>query len=118
MNGRLSTHVLDTANGVPAAGVRIELFRLEPGPREALATVSTNRDGRTDAPLLAGEALRVGRYELVFHVGDYFRTRGMVLADPAFLDQVPVRFGIADPTAGYHVPLLVSPWSYGTYRGS
>ena len=102
MNGRLSTHVLDTANGVPAAGVRIELFRLEGGARVALAAVQTNRDGRTDAPLLAGDALRPGRYELVFHVGDYFRARGASLADPAFLDEVPVRFGIAD----------------GTYRGS
>lgn len=118
MNGRLSTHVLDTANGVPAAGVRIELFRLEPGPREAVARTRTNADGRTDAPLLAGDALRAGRYELVFHVGDYFRDRGVALAAPAFLDEVPVRFGIADPAAGYHVPLLVSPWSYGTYRGS
>jgi len=119
MNGRLSTHVLDTASGIPAQGLRVDLFRLSgPGEREALATVRTNRDGRTDAPLLVGEALRAGRYELVFHVGAYFRERGAALADPAFLDEVPVRFGIADPAAGYHVPLLVSPWSYGTYRGS
>jgi len=118
MNGRLSTHVLDTANGVPAAGVRIELFRLEGGAREALAAVQTNRDGRTDAPLLAGDAYAPGVYELRFHVGAYFRANGVTLPDPPFIDVAPVRFGMAGADGHYHVPLLCSPWSYSTYRGS
>lgn len=116
--GRLTTHVLDTASGRPAAGVRIELFRLEPaGPNRLLEAV-TNDDGRCDAPLLAGEAFAAGRYELLFHVGGYFRDRGIALTDPAFLDEVPIRFGIADAGAHYHVPLLISPYGYSTYRGS
>jgi 5-hydroxyisourate hydrolase len=120
MTGRLTTHVLDTAHGRPAAGLTIELWRLEPigDDRTLLGTVHTNADGRTDAPLLAGDGLRPGVYELVFGVGAYFAAQGLAVAEPPFLDRVPVRFGIADATAGYHVPLLVSPWSYSTYRGS
>lgn len=116
---RLTTHVLDTAHGRPAAGMRIALYRLgqEVSSALLLATV-TNRDGRTDAPLLAGAALHVGHYELVFDVGAYFAELGADLPSPPFLDQVPVRFAIADPAAHYHVPLLVSPWAYSTYRGS
>jgi 5-hydroxyisourate hydrolase len=116
--GRLSTHVLDTANGCPAAGVRIELFRLEGAHREAVLTATTNADGRTDAPLLAGEAFRGGIYELVFHVGDYFRGRGTATSTPPFLDLIPIRVGLAEPDGHYHIPLLVAPWSYSTYRGS
>lgn len=117
--GRLTTHVLDTANGRPAPGVRIDLHRVGADERPSLLkTVVTNADGRTDEPLLAGEAMAVGRYELLFHVGAYFRATGARLADPPFLDRVPVRFAIAEAEAHYHVPLLVSPWSYTTYRGS
>ena len=116
--GRLSTHVLDTMNGTPAAGVRIELYALESEGRRLVASTTTNADGRTDAPLLSGDNLSAGAYELLFHVGDYFRDKGAVLPDPAFLDVVPVRFGIADPSAHYHVPLLVSSFAYSTYRGS
>jgi 5-hydroxyisourate hydrolase len=116
--GRLSTHVLDTANGRPARGVSIELFALEGGGRRSVLRTVTNADGRTDAPLMIGEAFRTGSYELVFAVGDYFRSLGTAVADPAFLDTVPIRFSIAEPDGHYHVPLLVSPWSYSTYRGS
>lgn len=118
--GRLSTHVLDVASGKPARGVAVELRRLVPGGiAEPVVQAVTNADGRTDAPLLAGGDLRAGIYELVFHVGDYFRAEGTAgLPDTAFLDQVPIRFGVADPGGHYHVPLLVSPWSYSTYRGS
>jgi len=111
MAGKLSTHVLDTAQGKPASGMKIELWSLASQPAKLLKTVTTNADGRTDQPLLAGAALKAGEYELVFHVGDYFRAKG-------FLDRVPVRFTISDPPASYHVPLLCSPWSYTTYRGS
>jgi 5-hydroxyisourate hydrolase len=116
--GRLTTHVLDTASGKPATGMRIDLAVLEPSGARHLKTIHTNADGRTDAPLLADESMRAGNYELVFHVGDYFRSRGSALADPPFLDRVPVRFGIADTAANYHVPLACSAWSYSTYRGS
>ena len=116
--GRLSTHVLDTMNGTPAAGVRVELYALEGEGRRLVASATTNADGRTDRPLLSDDDSLEGTYELVFHVGDYFRGKGAALPVPAFLDVVPVRFGIADPAAHYHVPLLVSPWSYSTYRGS
>lgn len=112
----LTTHVLDTARGRPAAGMRLELARLENGGREVIKTVLTNADGRTDAPLLSGEEASAGVYEIVFDVAAYFA--GGDLPDPPFLDRVPLRFGIADPAAHYHVPLLVSPWSYSTYRGS
>jgi 5-hydroxyisourate hydrolase len=114
--GRLTTHVLDTAAGKPAAGLRVELYRHDGAP-VAIASAITNADGRLDAPLLEGAAFRPGRYELIFHVGDYFRARGTALPDPAFLDIVPLRFGIAED-AHYHVPLLVSPYGYSTYRGS
>ncbi len=105
----LSTHVLDTARGRPAAGMKVELWSRDRA--ELLKTVTTNSDGRTDEPLLVGDAMAVGAYELVFHVGDYF-------GDKSFLDQVPVRFTISDARAKYHVPLLVTPWAYSTYRGS
>ena len=114
MPGRLTTHVLDTARGRPAAGLTIELWSGE----TLLKTVQTNADGRTDEPLLAGEALAAGTYELVFGVGDYFAAAGLAGEGPPFLDRVPVRFGVADAGAAYHVPLLVSPWAYSTYRGS
>jgi 5-hydroxyisourate hydrolase len=115
--GSLSTHVLDTANGCPAADILIELVRLEPqGSRTLLTSVRTNTDGRTNTPLLSGEAFQRGTYELLFHVHDYFRSRGSV--GPAFLDRVPVRFQITEQDQHYHVPLLVSPFSYTTYRGS
>ena len=117
--GRLTTHVLDTAQGVPAAGIVIELWRLDEGEhRVPLRVVRTNPDGRTDLPLLEGEALTVGIYELVFGVADYFARQPVTTSNPPFLGRVPVRFGIADPAAHYHVPLLVSPWAYSTYRGS
>ncbi len=121
MSGKLSTHVLDTAHGRPAAGIRVELWRLAPGGDAAsvlLRAAETNADGRTDGPLLAGGELRAGGYELRFHVGEYFGRLGSVTAAPPFLDVVPVRFSVADPAAAYHVPLLVSPWAYSTYRGS
>jgi 5-hydroxyisourate hydrolase len=111
--GRLSTHVLDTSVGRPGAGVRLVLRR----DGEVLVDIRTNADGRTDKPLLEGAAFRTGAYELTFHVGDYFRARGTPLADPPFLDVIPLRFSIADD-ADYHVPLLVSPFGYSTYRGS
>jgi 5-hydroxyisourate hydrolase len=113
----LTTHVLDTARGRPAAGLHIQLFRLDPahGGRNLLKEVRTNADGRTDAPLL-GELER-GFYEILFDVGGYF-VRGDETPNPPFLGRVPVRFGVADPSSHYHVPLLVSPWSYSTYRGS
>ena len=117
--GRLSTHVLDIQAGRPAAGVAIELFRIAgDGVATPVARTRTNADGRTDAPLLSGDALAVGVYELRFHAGDYFRGAGANLPDPAFVDVVPIRFGIADATGHYHVPLLVSPWAFSTYRGS
>jgi len=117
-NGRLTTHVLDTMSGAPGAGLEIELFRLEGQHRSRLKTGHTNHDGRLDAPLLAGDELRPGTYELVFHVAAYFRAQGVSLPEPPFLDVVPLRFGIADVTGHYHVPLLISPWAYSTYRGS
>jgi 5-hydroxyisourate hydrolase len=120
MPGRLTTHVLDTTHGCPASNIAIELWRLdaESESRTLLKTLRTNADGRTDAPLLVGDELTTGVYELVFAVGEYFNTQAEVTATPSFLDRVPVQFGIADPDAHYHVPLLVSPWAYSTYRGS
>jgi 5-hydroxyisourate hydrolase len=115
----LTTHVLDVTSGRPADGVRIELYELAGGSeRKRIADVLTNADGRTDEPLMTAGQTRAGRFELVFHAGDYFRRRRAELADPPFLDIIPIRFGVADPKAHYHVPLLVSPWSYSTYRGS
>jgi hydroxyisourate hydrolase len=116
--GRLTTHVLDTHAGRPAAGLRVELYRAEGDTLTPLADLVTNADGRADGPLLQGDALRPGRYELRFHVGAYFAARGVPLADPPFLDVVPVAFAVAEPEGHYHVPLLVSPWAYSTYRGS
>lgn len=115
---KLSTHVLDTVHGKAAPGLRISLYRVTAGGRERVADVSTNADGRTDAPLLAGDTIPVGVYELDFEAGDYFRGLGVALPDPAFVDRVTLRFGIAEATGHYHVPLLVSPWTYSTYRGS
>lgn len=115
---RLSTHVLDTAAGHPASGLRVQLFYLEGGQRTLVRDVWTNSDGRTDAPLLSGEIIQVGAYELLFHAGDYFRKNNVPLADPPFLDEIPLRFAIAQAEGHYHVPLLLSPWSYSTYRGS
>ena len=117
MSGKLSTHVLDTAAGIPAAKVRIDLMRVEHGKSTLLKTVTTNADGRTDEPLLVGLELTLGKYLLVFHVSEYFRGRRHPDAGK-FLDLVPIEFVISDPIAKYHVPLLVSPWSYSTYRGS
>ena len=115
---KLSTHVLDTAHGRPAAGVAVALYRIDGGARSLLARTATNRDGRCDAPLLEGDALRAGRYELEFAAGDYFAAQGVDLPDPRFVDLVTIAFGIADPLQNYHVPLVVTPWSYSTYRGS
>jgi len=112
----LTTHVLDTAHGSPAAGMSFALFRA--GESEALVTGVTNADGRSAGPLLHGESFKPGAYALRFEVAAYFRARGVALPDPPFLDVVTLEFGIADITAHYHVPLLVSPWSYSTYRGS
>jgi 5-hydroxyisourate hydrolase len=115
----LTTHVLDVTRGGPARDVAVELYALgEHGARALIASVRTNSDGRTDRPLIAPADSRVGHFELLFHIGDYYRTTGAATADPPFLDEVPLRFAIADPSAHYHVPLLVSPWSYSTYRGS
>lgn len=116
--GKLTTHILDTANGCPAAGVKVELYRQTGASEEHLASEITNNDGRTDSPLLAGETMATGIYELRFWVGDYFASKETSLPQLPFLDWVPIRFGIADAAAHYHVPLLVSPWSYSTYRGS
>jgi 5-hydroxyisourate hydrolase len=116
--GRLSTHVLDSSRGTPAHGVAVDLHILRNGERWYLKTVVTSQDGRTDEPLLSGESIEPGVYELTFHAGDYFRRTGVDLANPPFLDEVIVRFGIADPAGNYHVPLLLAPYSYSTYRGS
>ena len=115
--GRLTTHVLDTAQGKPGAGIAIELYRLGV-VRERLASATTNSDGRCDRPLLEGAALATGTYELVFRAGEYFSRQGVSLPEPKFLDEVVIRFGIADASAHYHVPLLISPYAYSTYRGS
>ena len=118
--GRLTTHVLDSVRGCPAAGLAIEFWRVDwnGGGRRLLKEVRTNADGRTDVPLLNDDELEVGIYELVFAVGDYFAAHETRAPSPPFLDRIPVRFGIADPAGHYHVPLLVSPWAYSTYRGS
>ena len=115
--GKLTTHVLDTANGCPGHGIAVTLYRLGP-QREPLIVTTTNADGRVDRPLLEGAEMVAGQYELVFGAGDYFRARGAQLPQPPFVDEVVLRFGVADANAHYHVPLLVSPWSYSTYRGS
>jgi 5-hydroxyisourate hydrolase len=113
----LTTHVLDTYHGMPAAGVPIELSRID-GTRESVVRTQTNADGRCDGPLLSGDAFKPGRYELAFDLESYFRGKGVALPDPPFLSPVVIRIGIADAQAHYHVPLLASPWSYSTYRGS
>ncbi|MEN9629660.1 MAG: hypothetical protein RJA10_2887 [Pseudomonadota bacterium] len=116
--GKLSTHVLDTANGCPAAGMAVTLQRLDAAGPVTLKRLSLNADGRTDAPLLDAATMAVGRYRLLFEVAAYFRARGAELSEPPFIDVVPLDFGIADAQGHYHVPLLTTPWSYGTYRGS
>lgn len=116
--GRLTTHVLDLMRGGPAAGMAIELAACEGAERRIVARATTNRDGRCDAPLLEGEAMAAGQWQLEFHVAAYYASQGATLPKPAFLDVVIVRFGIATPGDHYHVPLLVTPWSYSTYRGS
>ena len=116
--GKLTTHVLDTMRGKPGSGMALELFRLHEDRRELLMRGLTNHDGRNSAPLLTDEAMQAGIYELDFHVGDYFATLGVTQTEPRFLDVVTLRFGIADVKASLHVPLLVSPYSYSTYRGS
>src|SRR5262245_7169412 len=118
MPAKLSTHVLDTAHGCPAQNMKIELWQLDENNRRCLKTVFTNSDGRTDTPLLASEEMKAGQYELIFFVGDYFSAKAPSKTKIPFLDHVPVRFGISDATASYHVPLLCSPWAYSTYRGS
>jgi 5-hydroxyisourate hydrolase len=116
--GHLSTHVLDTSRGLPAAGVVVEVRLVRGIDSTRVAAATTNAQGRTDAPLLMGDALERGTYELTFHVGDYFRRAGVALSDPPFLDRVVIRVGIADSNAGYHIPLLISPYGYTTYRGT
>ena len=117
MAGKLTTHVLDTMNGKPARAMRIELHRLESGKKIPVTEIVTNDDGRAPAPLLDGSSIKTGKYRLLFHVGDYFKSLGAADAK-RFLDVVPILFTIDDANANYHVPLLVSPWSYSTYRGS
>ncbi len=115
--GALTTHVLDTSSGKPANRGRLDLYRAD-GERRHLLSASTSQDGRCDQPLLQGEAFVPGEYEIIFHAGEYFARQGVVLANPPFLDQVVIRFGVADATQHYHVPLLISPYGYSTYRGS
>ncbi len=118
MVGKLSTHVLDTASGMPAAGMRIDLAFVEGSALKCIGEFVTNAQGRTDMPLMDGPTMLPGTYQIEFHVAEYFRARGSALPHPACLEVVPLRIGIADPAANYHVPLLCSPWSYSTYRGS
>lgn len=118
MPAQLTTHVLDTAYGCPAAGMKIELWSLAGEARSRVTVARTNADGRTDAPLLSADQMKAGQYEIVFFVGDYFAEKSSAPAAARFLDTVPVRFGIVDAGASCHVPLLCSPWSYSTYRGS
>ena len=114
---KLTTHVLDVSAGVPAAGVRIELRALQAADSQLLAVQHTGQDGRCVGPLLAGERFQIGRYTLTFHLGEYFRQRGVTLPEPAFIDEAVIHFGIAHADQHYHVPLLVTPWSYSVYRG-
>jgi 5-hydroxyisourate hydrolase len=116
--GKLTTHVLDTANGCPAAGMKVTLYRMDQGTASAIKTITLNHDGRADAPLMEGAAFQPGRYRLVFEVAAYFRARGVELPEPPFLDEVPLDFGLSTLGQHYHVPLLASPWAYSTYRGS
>lgn len=117
MSGYLTTHVLDTARGCPAAGLRIDLYRHDGGEAELLRTLVTNDDGRTDAQILPASEFRTGEYELVFHAGDYLDASGTPAEEPRFLNLIPIRFGMSEPSH-YHVPLLLSPFGYSTYRGS
>ena len=116
--GKLSTHVLDIMQGKPGSGIQVTLYAVEAGRKTLLKSAVTNHDGRCSAPLLEGAALKVGQYELVFAVGDYFDAQGIVLPSPKFIDRVTLAFGVADPEQNYHVPLVVSPWAYSTYCGS
>lgn len=118
VTGYLTTHVLDTAQGCPAQGLKIALYRVSGNSHRKLAEMQTNADGRTDSPILPQDAFKPGTYELVFFAGEYLKATGQASEDPLFLDQVPIRFGMADPEAHYHVPLLLSPYGYSTYRGS
>ncbi len=118
MGAKLSTHVLDTAHGCPAAGMKIELWGLDGDEPTLITTAKTNSDGRTEASLLTADEMKSGHYEIIFYVGDYFAAKATQMPKLRFLDKVPVRFAIADAGASYHVPLLCSPWSYSTYRGS
>ena len=118
MAGWLSTHVLDTARGCPAAGIKITLYRVTGNSREVVGQTVTNADGRTDAPMLAGDGFTAGSYELVFCAGEYLRATGQVTGEVLFLNDIPIRFGIVDSAAHYHVPLLLSGFGYSTYRGS
>ncbi|PVA06590.1 hydroxyisourate hydrolase [Thalassorhabdomicrobium marinisediminis] len=117
MSGYLTTHVLDTARGVPAQGIKIELYRLD-GERTLIAETETNDDGRTDSPILPQDGFETGRYELVFFCGEYLESHGLAAGDLKFLDEIPIRFAMDDGAAHYHVPLLLSPYGYSTYRGS
>jgi 5-hydroxyisourate hydrolase len=116
--GKLSTHVLDITQGKPGAGVQVKLFRVQGNEKLLLKTDTTNQDGRCERPLLSGDEVQVGKYELVFAAGDYFASQGVALPEPRFVDEVVIAFGIADAGANYHVPIVVSPWAYSTYRGS
>ena len=118
MAGGLSTHVMDTARGKPAQGVKIMLYRVSGNSHKKIAETVTNADGRTDAPMLSGAAFTAGTYELVFCAGDYLRASGQAGSGTLFLDEIPIRFGVPDAAALYHVPLLISPFAYSTYRGS
>ena len=118
MQAKLSTHVLDTANGCPAQGMKIELWLLDGEQRTLVTTTETKADGRPEQPLLAADKMRASLYEIIFFVGDYFAAKSATPPKIRFLDKVPVRFGIADAAASYHIPLLCSPWSYSTYRGT
>ncbi|MEP3113427.1 hydroxyisourate hydrolase [Nisaea sp.] len=118
VSGRLTTHVLDQAAGKPASGLKIELFRLLDGEPQLVSHAVTNADGRTDGPMADGESFTPGTYELLFHAGDYLKAAGHVSDGILFLDTIPLRFGIADANQHFHVPLLLSPYGYATYRGS
>lgn len=118
MSGYLTTHVLDTARGCPASGLKIALYRVTGESHSKIAETVTNDDGRTDSPILPAADFKTGTYELVFYAGDYLRASGQAGDDPLFLDEVPIRFGMSDAAAHYHVPLLLSPYGYSTYRGS
>ena len=118
MSGYLTTHVLDTARGCPAEGIRIELFRVGDTTREKIAETVTNADGRTDSPILPKQDFHIGRYELVFFCGEYLETHGLAVGELKFLNEIPIRFAMDDAAAHYHVPLLLSPYGYSTYRGS